>query len=659
MKKSFSLVLLFFVIIFAVHGQPSFTRGVNLTGWFQTSSARQIQFTKFTKTDFENIKSLGCDVIRLPINLFYMTSGKPDYTVDPLFFDFLDDVIDWAEELQIYLIIDNHSTDDIASKNPDLTNALQKVWSQIASRYKNRSKYVLYEIMNEPNGMSTQNWGAIQQQAIDAIRSVDTIHYIVVGASNYNTYNDLSLLPQYTDKKLIYTFHFYDPFLFTHQGATWVTPSLAPLANMPFPYRSEDMPVFPTSLKGTWVESSYNNYQNDGTVAKVQSLIDKAVTFKNTRNVPVYCGEFGVYMINSNDSDRVYWYRQVREYLEQNNIPWTIWDYQGGFGLFKKGSDEMFNYDLNIPLLEALGFNIPPQDTFQIKPDSIGFDIYTDYIGAHIQESSYANGAKIDFYSDLKPNNGKYCIQWVDAAQYGSIGFNFVPNKDLSYLVENNYAISMLVRGNTPAAKFEIRFIDTKTDIHGDHPWRMSYTIDESLVGSWDGKWHKIYIPLKNFIDAGSWDSDEQKWYNPIGAYDWSAVDRFEIVSEYGSLTNKYFWFDNIIITNIDSATIIDTSKVIIPTQITHKYPGENLDIFPNPISANSVIQFELSEKSDVELGIYTLTGQQIKRVHLAGLNAGQYQLPFNHFNIVLINGVYICKLRTYKSQLTSIIIVK
>jgi len=70
----------------AAKTEVPFHRGVNLTSWLQVGSARQIQFTQFTKQDLENIKSLGCDVIRLPINLHYMTGGAPDYTIDPLFF---------------------------------------------------------------------------------------------------------------------------------------------------------------------------------------------------------------------------------------------------------------------------------------------------------------------------------------------------------------------------------------------------------------------------------------------------------------------------------------------------------------------------------------------------------------------------------------------
>src|SRR5262245_48454782 len=76
--------------------QVPFSKGVNLTSWFQASSAQQIQFSKFTRKDFERIKSLGCDVIRLPINLHAMTNGEPDYTLDPLFLSFLDQAVTWS-----------------------------------------------------------------------------------------------------------------------------------------------------------------------------------------------------------------------------------------------------------------------------------------------------------------------------------------------------------------------------------------------------------------------------------------------------------------------------------------------------------------------------------------------------------------------------------
>jgi endoglucanase len=361
MKKTF-LSLICFTLLFLLQdtqAQAPFKKGVNVTNWFQTTNVQKIQFTKYTKKDFENIKSLGCDVIRLPINLFYMAGEKPDYKIDPLFFTYLDQAVDWAEELKIYLMIDNHTSDNLASQNPDLEPFLAKVWEQMASHYKNRSKYVLFEVMNEPNKITTAVWSKIQQTAIDAIRKYDKKHTIVIGPSGFNSYNELSQLPVYTDKNLLYTFHFYDPFLFTHQGATWVKPSMANLANVPFPYDANKMPALPAELNGTWVNSRFNQYQNDGTVAKIKQLIDMAVAFRNERKVPIFCGEFGVLMKYSNNDDRVVWYREVTKYLNEKAIPWTIWDYHGGFGLFQKGSEGQFPADLNIPMAKALGMKVP------------------------------------------------------------------------------------------------------------------------------------------------------------------------------------------------------------------------------------------------------------------------------------------------------------
>jgi endoglucanase len=318
--------------------QVPFKKGVNLTNWFQTSSAKQIQFTKFTRQDFVNIKNLGCDVVRLPINLHYMTNGAPAYTIDPIFFIFLDSAVAWAESLHIYLLLDNHSFDPNVNTDPNIGVILKKVWGQMANHYKDRSSYIFYEVLNEPHGLTTQVWGQVQQSVIDTIRTIDTKHTIVVGASGYNSYNELANLPVYSDTNLLYTFHFCDPFMFTHQGASWASPSMELLAGVPFPYDAAKMPACPTVLKGTWVESSLNNYMNDGTVAKVKSLIDVAVNFKTARNVNIFCGEFGVYMLNSSNDDRVLWYDTVRNYLEKKGIPWTMWDYKGGFGLFKKGS---------------------------------------------------------------------------------------------------------------------------------------------------------------------------------------------------------------------------------------------------------------------------------------------------------------------------------
>ncbi|MBN2011239.1 cellulase family glycosylhydrolase [candidate division KSB1 bacterium] len=623
MKTTISILIIIFELISfqtATNAEAPFTRGINLTGWLQVDGPRDIRFTKYTRLDLEQIKSLGCDVIRLPINLHFMTSGAPNYTIDPLFYFFLDQIVDWAEELQIHLILDNHTFDPAEDTDPDIGDILIPVWTQMATHYKDRSTYVYYEILNEPHSIDDTVWNAIQQEVIDAIRLVDQKHTIIIGPAGWNSYNNLRYMPEYTDENLIYTFHFYDPFLFTHQGASWTDPSMEPLAGVPFPYNSAQMPVFPSALAGIWIQSSFNNYHNDGTVARVKQLLDIAANFQAERNVPMFCGEFGVYIPNSDNDQRVNWYGIVREYLEEKGLAWTIWDYQGGFGLFEKGSAELFDYDLNIPLVEALGLNPPDQFEFVISPDSTGIDLYRDYVQPGIQDASWANGWMLDYYSETNPEKGTFCIYWTGANQYNSIVFDFNPNRDLSYLVSQGYALDFWVRGDTPGQLFDMRFIDTKTNDPNDHPWRMRVTIDNARA-AWDNAWHHLHIPLANFMEHGSWDVDT--WYNPQGDFDWSAIDRLEIVAEHGALGNAQFWFDDIRIVDANSTTVA-RQPMATPAAFALE---QN---YPNPFNPATTIRFHLVHTDHVDFTIYNLAGQKVRTLISGTVSSGNHSVDWN-----------------------------
>ena len=318
-----------------------FKKGFNFAEWLQKSTATQIQFTRFTKQDFINVKNMGCDHIRLPIHLFNMSGDAPDYTIDPLFFFFLDQIIDWAEELQLHLILDNHSFDPSIDTSPAILDQLIAVWKQMAAHYKDRSTLVYYEVLNEPHGINDDTWNDMQQSVIDAIRSIDDKHTIIVGPAGWNGYDNLHYMPEYADDNLIYTFHFYDPFLFTHQGATWVDPAID-IAGVPYPYDPIRMPDLPTKLIGTWIADIYNRYNLEATYGWVKNQIDIAVDFMNQRNVPLWCGEFGAFIPNSTTEDRARWLQIVRSYFEENGIAWSMWEFSSGFGIFEPGSNGLF-----------------------------------------------------------------------------------------------------------------------------------------------------------------------------------------------------------------------------------------------------------------------------------------------------------------------------
>jgi endoglucanase len=115
-----------------------------------------------------------------------------------------------------------------------------------------------------------------------------------------------------------------------------------------------------------------------------------------------------------------------------------------------------------------------------------------------------------------------------------------------------------MARGTVPGTTFDTRLLDTKTSDPEDHPWRMPYTITGSMM-EWDGRWHQIRVPLSSFTEQCAWD---RSWFNPTGDYDWTSVDRFEIVAEQLSLDGRTLWFDNIHISDMDTAQIYNTSAI-------------------------------------------------------------------------------------------------
>ena len=489
-------------------------------------------------------------------------------------------------------------------------------------------------MLNEPHGISNALWGSIQGEVIETIRSVDTTHTIIVGASDYNSFRSLQFIPEYADTNLIYTFHFYDPFVVTHQGASWTDPSLVDLGGIPFPYDAAAMPGFPSSLNGTWVQDIFNNYPNEGNATWVRNALDIAIDFSESRGVPIFCGEFGVYIPNSDNQTRVNWYDVVATYLTENKVSWTIWDYRGGFGIHKEGTNELFDHDLNVPLLEVLGFNIPEQTEFQAVADSVGLQIYSDFIASGVRGSSNTNNAILELYNTSFVYDGEFSIRWSNAAQYEHLGFDFAPNKDFTRLVDEGYELSIYTRGVDPVP-FDIRFIDTKTGDTGDRPWRMNVKISPNDL-NWDGEWEEIRIPLSSFTEMGSW--DDNQWFNPQGDYDWGAVDVFQLVSEDGDMGDAEIWFDKIQIVESGSNTVFnELSDKVSEFELHQNYP--------NPFNPNTVISYVVPEYSYVELDVFDVSGRKVASLVSENQATGNYSVNFDAKG--LASGIYFYRLRS------------
>ena len=293
--------------------------------------------TFITEKDIEAIASWGLDHVRLPVD--YEVIEESENTEAYAGFKHIDNCIRWCADHGLNLIIDLHKTpgfsfDSVSSnslfEDPALQLRFLKLWKAIASRYASYKDTVAFELLNEIVEKDSSRWNALAHRTIAEIRQCAPDTKIVVGGIQRNSVHTLGLLDQPYDDNIVYTFHFYEPFLFTHQRAEWV--EQLPESSMEYPgdlaeYRSTSAAIgaFGSGLHGEGVSEMGPAYMT--------SLIRNALDVAAERQVYLYCGEYGV-IEHAPSESVVNWYRDIHAIFEQYRIGRAAWTYKSmSFGI--------------------------------------------------------------------------------------------------------------------------------------------------------------------------------------------------------------------------------------------------------------------------------------------------------------------------------------
>ena len=195
------------------------------------------------------------------------------------------------------------------------------------------------------------------------------------------------------------------------------------------------------------------------------------------------------------------------------------------------------------------------------------------------------------------------------------------------------------MRGDTPGSSFDIRLVDTDADDPDDRPWRVRYTIDDQVV-PWDSEWHAVRVPLRDLVEHGAW---ENEWFEPMGAFDWQAVDRFDIVAEHHSLDGIQFWFDEL--------------RIVGPAPTAVRYEAASQPValalaanYPNPFNAMTAIGYALPAAEPVHLAVYALNGQQVRTLVQGVAAPGWHEARWDGRDAAgraVASGVYLYRLAT------------
>ncbi|RYZ98034.1 MAG: hypothetical protein EOP47_20280, partial [Sphingobacteriaceae bacterium] len=267
----------------------------------------------------------------------------------------IDKVIKQCKTYGFKLVIDYHYGKLDDANYLTETPKIVAVWLKLTKRYLQESPdNLFFELYNEPPHMDPKIWKDAAYNITNAIRKIDAKRTLIIGASNFNSIYELSRFIRLPDENIIYTFHFYEPFFFTHQGASWVG-SQSATTGVPFPYSAENFPEINPKTKNTWGETNYYQYKLDG---NEQSIKDKLLIIKKWAAkyyVPVICGEYGVYNEYTDIDSRCRYIKAVRRTLKAYHIPGMLWDYNTNFSIFK--GEPSLN---NLPecMKNAIGYNV-------------------------------------------------------------------------------------------------------------------------------------------------------------------------------------------------------------------------------------------------------------------------------------------------------------
>jgi endoglucanase len=284
-------------------------RGVNMGNTLEAPREGEWGF-KITQEHFQRIRAAGFDSVRIPTRWNAHALAESPYTIDPAFFARLDQVIGWALEQDLVVVLNIHHYEEMATEPAAHKERFLALWRQIARHYQGYPPTLIFELLNEPNtAMTAPLWNEFVQNGVAVIRESNPDRNIILGGVSWNAYDQLASLELPAgDEHLIATFHYYLPFHFTHQGAEWAGDEAQ-----------------------TWLGTTWQ--ATDAEKAAIDQHFALVAAWSAQKNIPIYLGEFGAYSKADLDS-RVRWTTCVREQAEARGFAWAYWEFGAGFGLY-------------------------------------------------------------------------------------------------------------------------------------------------------------------------------------------------------------------------------------------------------------------------------------------------------------------------------------
>lgn len=389
MIKSLMAALLMLAALAAPGHAATFSmkRGLNLDQWTtwpgedQWGDAKAIlpypEWRKFLKDDdLKALKDAGFDFLRMPVDPSPFLSDQTVALRDALYASVLDSVR-LINRAGLKVVVDMHLIPAGGNRKIGMAEVMDDprtfdlyvdmVRSMARTLAAEDPAQVAFEPMNEPivdcDSDGTNLWPDRQRRLFAAARSSATRLTLVLTGACYSAASALEKIDPKTipDDNVIWTFHSYDPFLLTHQGATWAGDFIPYVTGLPYPLTAVSRARLDVTLdtirarikaEAPWTRQSGLLAYLDEQVASMDSpgkllgLMD--APFKKVeawakangiRSENITLGEFGMIRQEYGNAHvmpapyRAAYVRDMIARAEAHGFSWSVWSYGGAFGI--------------------------------------------------------------------------------------------------------------------------------------------------------------------------------------------------------------------------------------------------------------------------------------------------------------------------------------
>ena len=336
--------------------------------WINSSSVKNYETAwgspVITQDMIQGIADSGFGVLRIPVAWSNMMGD--DYTINPDYISRVKEVVDWAYEADLYVVMNIHYDsgwwENFPTDKETCMYKYERIWTQLSDSFKDYDEHLMFESLNE-EGCWDSLWNRysgsaagkseaygllneINQKFVDIVRNSGgnnpSRHLLIAGYGTdiHLTCDSLFEMPKDPAGRCAVSIHYYTPstFCILTEDASW------------------------GKAQTEW-----------GTDAELLELYNNLDMMKENfidKGIPVIMGEYGVAAENKTTEQINNFLTTVAASAYARDICPVLWDITSKYSIYDRYSCKMSDSELEAAYREIAGGKVTPPEVSSSEAES-------------------------------------------------------------------------------------------------------------------------------------------------------------------------------------------------------------------------------------------------------------------------------------------------